>query len=125
MYADGGICSSCINAGTLAVINAGIPMKDYLCACSVGFVNETPIMDINHIESFLGGTELNLAILRKSETIVCDELSARIHKDHMKKLRKLALLGCIDICAILDAAVRKHAAQIQSSWIINDCFVCE
>lgn len=98
----------------MAVINAGIPIKDYLCACSAGFVNETPLMDINHVEGFIGGTELNLAILRKSEAIVCDELTARIHRDHMNKLRQIAIQGCKDIYEILDVAVRKHAALNQS-----------
>ncbi|GFU33951.1 exosome complex component RRP41 [Nephila pilipes] len=112
LHADGGNCSACINAGTLALINAGIPLKDYLCACSAGFVNETPLMDINHYESFLGGTELNLAILKKSELIACDEMTERLHTDHINKIRKIAIQGCKDIYAVLDAAVRKHASQI-------------
>ncbi|GIY35772.1 exosome complex component RRP41 [Caerostris darwini] len=114
LHADGGNCSACINAGTLALINAGIPIKDFLCACSAGFVKETPIMDINHYESFLGGTELNLAILKKSELIACDEMTERIHIDHIGKIRKIAIQGCKDIYAIMDAAVRKHSVEIAS-----------
>lgn len=114
LFSDGGILSTCINAGTLAVINAGIPMKDYLCACSAGFVNETPLMDINHLEGFLGGVELNMAILKKSEAIACDELTARIHKDHINKLREIVLQGCRDIYPVLEAAVRRHASLNQS-----------
>ncbi|KAF8771165.1 Exosome complex component RRP41 like protein [Argiope bruennichi] len=108
LHADGGNCSACINAGTLALINAGIPLKDYLCACSAGFVNETPLMDINHFEGFLGGTELNLAILKKSELIACDEMTERLHTDHIGKIRKIAIQGCKDIYAILDAAHLIH-----------------
>ncbi|XP_054713184.1 exosome complex component RRP41-like [Uloborus diversus] len=115
LYQDGGICSTCINAGTLALINAAIPMKDYLCACSVGFVKETPLMDATHFESLFGRTELNLAILSKSEEIVCDEITARLHKDHMKKIRRLAIKGCKDMHAVLDSAVRKHVAQTRHS----------
>ncbi|KFM76181.1 Exosome complex component RRP41, partial [Stegodyphus mimosarum] len=94
LHSDGGNCSACINAGTLALINAGIPLKDYLCACSAGFVNETPLMDVNHFEAMLGGAELNLAILKKSQAIVCDELTARLHRDHMPKIRQIAIEGC-------------------------------
>ncbi|XP_015922660.1 exosome complex component RRP41 [Parasteatoda tepidariorum] len=113
LYSDGGNLSACINAGTLALINAAIPLKDYLCACCSGFVNETPLKDINHYESILGGTELNLAMLRKSEMIVCDELTARIHRDHLGKIRKMAMQGCHDISAILDAAIKKHLALVK------------
>lgn len=34
-----GALHACINATTLALINAGIPMVDYLCAVSVGFAD--------------------------------------------------------------------------------------
>lgn len=39
-----GIKSTCINAATLALINAGIPMKDYVCACSASFVEQQSIL---------------------------------------------------------------------------------
>lgn len=39
-----GIKSTCINAATLAIIDAGIPMKDYVCACSASFVEQQPIL---------------------------------------------------------------------------------
>ena len=39
-----GIKSACINAATLAFIDAGIPMKDYVCACSASFIEQQPIL---------------------------------------------------------------------------------
>lgn len=111
LEADGGIYSACINGGTLALINAGVPLKDYVCACSAGFVNETPLMDISHIEGMLGGTELNLAILPRSGSIVCQELTARIHKDHLAAVFKAAFSGCNDVYAVLDSVVRKYTVK--------------
>ena len=36
-----------INAVTLALINAGIPMKDFVCSCAAGYIEGTPILGID------------------------------------------------------------------------------
>lgn len=33
-----------INAASLAVLDAGIPMRDFVCACSAGFIDGTPLL---------------------------------------------------------------------------------
>nr|KAF6395764.1 exosome component 4 [Molossus molossus] len=33
LQADGGTYAACVNAATLAVLDAGIPMRDFVCAC--------------------------------------------------------------------------------------------
>jgi hypothetical protein len=42
-----GARAAAINATTLALINAGIPMKEFVTACSAGFVDSTPIIGIS------------------------------------------------------------------------------
>jgi hypothetical protein len=61
LQADGGNYSVCVNAATLAIIDAGIPMRDYVCACTVGFVDETPLADLCFAEE--SGSSLALALL--------------------------------------------------------------
>ena len=39
-----GDLSVCINAATLAVIDAGIPMKDYVCACTASYIEDCPFV---------------------------------------------------------------------------------
>ena len=34
----------CINAATMALINAGIPMRDFVCACSASLIDDTPVV---------------------------------------------------------------------------------
>lgn len=41
---DGGVLQSCINAATMALIDAGIPMSDYVCACSAGSIDKVPVL---------------------------------------------------------------------------------
>lgn len=41
---DGGILQCAINAATMALIDAGIPMTDYVCACSAGCIDRVPVL---------------------------------------------------------------------------------
>lgn len=80
----------CINAATMALIDAGVPIKDFVCACSAGYIEDTPLLgltihtvidvlfiihvylciDLNYLEETAGGPNLTLAILPKSNKIV-------------------------------------------------------
>jgi exosome complex component RRP41 len=44
LQSDGGVLPAAINAATLACIDAGIPMVDFVCACSSGLVEGEPIL---------------------------------------------------------------------------------
>jgi len=56
LQADGGNYCACVNAATLALIDAGIPLKDYVTACTASLVLDTPLVDV----SSRNGKNLNL-----------------------------------------------------------------
>ncbi|KAK6174649.1 hypothetical protein SNE40_017885 [Patella caerulea] len=114
LQSDGGNYCASVNAATLALIDAGIPLKDYVCACSAGFVNDTPIVDISYLEESGGGPELIVTILPKSEQIVFLEQNSRLHEDNLSKVLDVASKGCKDIYAILDRAVRDHVSKVSN-----------
>jgi len=41
-----GTRSACINAATLALADAGIPMRDLVTSCSAGYLNSTSLLGI-------------------------------------------------------------------------------
>jgi exosome complex component RRP41 len=70
IQADNNEFSSCINATTLALIDAGIQMRDYLISVSLGYLERTIVVDPNDIESSAPNyAELTLCILPKYEKI--------------------------------------------------------
>ncbi|KAG5881136.1 hypothetical protein JTB14_020839 [Gonioctena quinquepunctata] len=116
LHADGGIYPACVNAATLALIDAGIPIKEYVCACTASLANnDVPMIDISHQEEIIGGPTLTVAALPMSGKIVLMEMSQRFHLDHLKKVLDKALQGCRDIRQILDEAVKLHVRDIGSS----------
>ena len=44
----------------MALIDAGIPLRDYVTACTASLVEEKPLVDISSLESTQGGPELTV-----------------------------------------------------------------
>lgn len=71
LQADGGNYCACVNASTLALIDAGIPIKEYVCACTASLANgDVPLIDITHLEETTGGPNLTVAALSTSGNVV-------------------------------------------------------
>lgn len=100
-----------MNAATLAVIDAGIPLRDYVCASSAGFVEDSPLADLNYIEEAAGGPQLALALLPKADQIALLEMNGRLHEDHLERLTEAASKACRDVHAVLDRVVREHLRE--------------
>ncbi|XP_044150435.1 exosome complex component RRP41 [Bufo gargarizans] len=112
LQADGGNYCTCVNAATLAVIDAGIPMRDYVCASSAGFIEDTPLADLSYVEESAGGPQLALALLPKSEQIALLEMNSRLHEDHLERVIDAASKACKDVYAVLDQVVRDHLQEV-------------
>lgn len=121
LQADGGNYCACVNAATLALIDAGIPLVDYVTACTASLVTDTvdtPLVDVSNMESITGSPELTVAVHPRSGQIVLLEMSHRFHLDHLDKVVEVAVNGCKDIYSILDGVVRRHVANTgaQIGW---------
>ena len=44
LFISPGNRAACINAATMALVDAGVPMKEFVCACSAGYLEDTPII---------------------------------------------------------------------------------
>lgn len=119
LQSDGGNYSVCVNAATLAVIDAGIPMRDYVCACTVGFVDETPLADLCYAEESGGVSSLGLALLPRGGQIALVQMDARLHQDNLDALIEAAMTACKGVSKVLDEVVRQHlqeASMLARDW---------
>ena len=69
LQTDGGILHTAINATCLAMIDAGIPMTDYIVSCSAGFANQTAFLDLNYTEESADASMLTIAVTAKSPKV--------------------------------------------------------
>ncbi|XP_044727371.1 exosome complex component RRP41 isoform X2 [Chrysoperla carnea] len=115
----GGNFSACINGATLALIDAGIPLQEYLCACTASIVqNNTTLVDVSRMEENIGGPVLTVACFPESGKIVFMDMSQRFHIDYLKQVLEVAIEGCKSVKKILDEVVRLHIAEVgsMSGW---------
>lgn len=62
LQADGGTRCACINAAFLALAHAGVPLRDMLGSCAAGYLESTPLLDLNYLEDSGGGPDVVLAV---------------------------------------------------------------
>ncbi|RKP15343.1 ribosomal protein S5 domain 2-type protein [Piptocephalis cylindrospora] len=110
---DGGALHAAINASTLALIHAGIPMKDYVCAVSVCCYKDASLLDLNRMEENTEHADLTVAVLPKSGDISLLQMESRLHADKLSDLMDLSIAGCRQIWKTLDGVVRENGEEEQ------------
>lgn len=103
---DGGCLSAAINAVTLALIDAGIPMYDFVVSLTTAWIADDAFLDTGRLESSNRFPVLELAVFPNSGQIVSMNLSSRITPEATKKLTDLAIHGCVELHKRLASIVR-------------------
>lgn len=111
IQADGSNIAACINAATLAFIDAGVPMKDFVCAASSSYVQDHYLADINHLEESSGNSRLTLAMLPQTKKVVLFQMDSRLHKDNLEEILGTSKKACLDIYSVLKQAVEEDSLK--------------
>ena len=119
---DGSLLAACINATTLALIDAGIPMTDYVAACTSGLTPPAPsqFADAGSADPLLdlNGQEeqelpfLTVGTLGASEKVSVLVMESRVHFDRLEGMLAVGVDGCKKIRAILDGVVRERGKKV-------------
>eukprot|EP01091_Cochliopodium_minus_P000646 TRINITY_DN10566_c0_g1_i1.p1 TRINITY_DN10566_c0_g1~~TRINITY_DN10566_c0_g1_i1.p1 ORF type:complete len:266 (-),score=65.54 TRINITY_DN10566_c0_g1_i1:106-903(-) len=112
LQSDGGERCAAINATTLAIVNAGIPINDLCCSCSAGFIEGTPILDLNYLERTAKGAELPVAILPSTETVTMLQMEYKIPLNNFEQVLDLAIKGAKTIHKIMSQHILEHTKKI-------------
>ncbi|CAN6675176.1 exosome complex component Ski6p [Trichomonascus vanleenenianus] len=107
---DGGLLPACINAATLAVMDAGVPLYDYVSACSAALFEATPLLDPSNLEEN-DLPFLTVGIIGQSEKVSLLLLENRMALDRLESVLAIAIAGCRDIRTKMDRAVRAYGRQ--------------
>lgn len=119
---DGALLAACLNAATLALIDAGVPMKDYVAACTVGSTasyasNEEeadPLLDLNGLEE----QELPFMTVGTSggeDMVNVLIMETRVQVARLQAMLSVGLDGCKQIRQLLDGIVREHGKKLLKS----------
>jgi exosome complex component RRP41 len=107
LEADGGTRCASINAAAVALVDAGIPMKDLVAACAVGKIEDRLIVDLGDYEDKKGQSDMPIAYMPKLNKVTLLQMDGILSTDEAEKALNLAIEGCKKVYEIQREALKK------------------
>lgn len=107
LQADGGTRVASITAASVALAEAGIPMKDLVTAVAIGKIDGTIVLDLNHEEDQYGGGDMPIAMMPILNKITLIQADGLFTYDEIKYGLELAKKGIDKLYKIQREALRK------------------
>jgi exosome complex component RRP41 len=106
LQADGGSRCAALDAASVALADAGIPMRDMVCACAAGKVADTIVLDVNNEEDQSGQADMPVGYMPNLDKITLIQLDGVLTPEEYKKCIETALVGCKKVYEIQKQAIR-------------------
>ena len=94
LQADGGSRCAALDAASVALADAGIPMRDMVSAIAAGKVADTIILDVNNEEDQAGQADMPVGYMPNLEKITLVQLDGVLTPDEYNKCLETAISGC-------------------------------
>jgi exosome complex component RRP41 len=106
LQADGGTRCASITAASLAIADAGIPLRDLVVACAAGKVEDTVVLDLYDAEDKLGAADVPVAIMPNLNAVTLLQMDGILTPDEFETAVSMAMEGCKKIYAMQKEALR-------------------
>ncbi|MDF1534696.1 MAG: exosome complex exonuclease Rrp41 [Methanosarcinaceae archaeon] len=116
LQADAGTRTAAINAATIALADAGIPMKGLISACAVGKVDGKLVLDLSKDEDNYGDADLPVAMTQDGD-ITLIQMDGNLTQDEFKEAMELVKVGCKQILEIQREALKGKFSQFDNEEI--------
>jgi len=124
---DGGLLAACLNAASLALVDAGVPMPSILASVTSGCISpiddaassSDPVLDLSNAEEqelpFLSVATV-AAIPGEDEKVSVLVMESRIQADQrggkLEGMLALGVDGCKRVRNILEAVTKEHSVKV-------------
>ncbi len=106
LQADGGTRCASITAASLAIADAGIPMRDLVVACAAGKVDDTVVLDLYDAEDKLGAADVPVAIMPNLNAVTLLQMDGILAPEEFENAVNMAIEGCKKIYALQKEALK-------------------
>jgi len=106
LQADGGTRCAGITVASVALVDAGIPMRDLVSACAAGKVGGRLLVDLTDVEDKGGEADLPLAYMPSANAITLLQMDGMLSGEEFEYAVNLALEGCKQMGQIQKEALR-------------------
>lgn len=110
VQANAGTRCAGIAAVSVALADAGIPMRDLVAACAAGKVNGQVVLDLAKEEDNEGEADVPVAIIPRLNEITLLQMDGKLTEAEVEQAITLAMKGCNQVYELqIDALKRKYA----------------
>jgi exosome complex component RRP41 len=122
LQSDGNALCAAVNAVSIALIHAGVPLEDMVCACDVVIAGDELLVDANQPEQVASGAELVVSAFASSRKVVSTQMVSKIPVDVFSKALDVAVRGCDRVhellreqleTSVLEHSLVGHGAQLK------------
>jgi len=97
LQADGGTRCAGINVASLALADAGIPMRDLVVSCAAGKIDGELVLDLMDVEDKKGEADVPLAWMPNLNVITLLQMDGLLTLEEFEQALNLAMKGCKQI----------------------------
>ncbi len=108
LQADGGSRCAALDAASVALADAGIPMRDMVCACAAGKVADTIVLDVNNEEDQAGQADMPVGYMPNLDKVTLIQLDGVLTPDEYKKCVQTAIDGCKQVYEVQKNALNER-----------------
>jgi len=109
--ADAGTRVAGLNAASMALAHAGIPMKEMISAIAVGKADKTLIVDVDKSEEDFhdgeGATDIPIAITSRTKKIALLQLDGKISPTELKEAIEMGKKACGEVLKVQMKALKE------------------
>ena len=111
LQADGGSRCAALDAASVALADAGIPMRDLVSACAAGKVADKIVLDVNNEEDQEGQADMPVALMPNVGKITLLQLDGMLKPEEFKTCMQTALVGCRKVYEVQRKALMEKYFQ--------------
>lgn len=107
LQADAGTRCAALTAASVALADAGIPMRDLVSSCAAGKVQDTIVLDLRKEEDNFGQADMPLGIVPRTGEIVLLQMDGDLTLEEFNKTMSMATEACHKIYELQKDALRR------------------
>ena len=107
LQADAGTRCAGITAASLALADAGIPMRELVAACAAGKIEGKVVLDLSDIEDKQGEADLPVALMPKSNMINLIQMDGAFTEEEFDQALQMSMEACKRIYEMQREALRQ------------------
>jgi len=114
LQADAGTRTAALNAASVALADAGIPMRGLVSACAFGKVDDTLVVDLSKDEDNYGQADVPIAMTQDGK-ITLLQMDGHLTPEELKTGMVMAQEGCRQVYEVQRQALMDHYAKMQDA----------